>query len=410
MKFTVLFGIALTVVSTAAFGQSKQKPIIQVDNVKYKSNADSNSNTKELSSFEAQMAALFRNQGFRLISTAEDDARWMSEADILALYQSQTRFIDITDGDLASLATNPPPARYGLPTKPRHLKIVNEILPSISIPKMTEWLTTFTAFKTRYYQSPTGLQSAEWLYAQALTVAASADLTAVSISVNKFKHDWAQFSIILRIEAVNSTLPADTPVVIISAHQDSTNMWNPWWGAAPGADDDGSGSCTIFEAYRVLVENGFVPHRPIEFHWYAAEEAGLLGSQKVAAKYKQDEINVAGVFHSDMTGYTPLDGPEVIGMATDNVDSDLQDFVRKLTQVYNPDIEIIDTSCGYGCSDHASWTKAGYPAAFTFETSFKSSSPYIHSTSDTVEHITFEHVEKFTRIAVGFAVELSLAN
>ncbi|KAJ3110406.1 hypothetical protein HK100_003050 [Physocladia obscura] len=66
------------------------------------------------------------DRSFSLISTAKDDACWMSEADILALYQSQTRFIDITDGDLASLAANSPPVPHRLLLEmPFYFKIFN---------------------------------------------------------------------------------------------------------------------------------------------------------------------------------------------------------------------------------------------------------------------------------------------
>lgn len=57
---------------------------------------------------------------------------------------------------------------------------------------------------------------------------------------------------------------------------------------APGADDDGSGSTSILEAFRILALNGYVPlNGPVEFHWYAAEEGGLLGSQAIA-RYKKE--------------------------------------------------------------------------------------------------------------------------
>jgi bacterial leucyl aminopeptidase len=57
---------------------------------------------------------------------------------------------------------------------------------------------------------------------------------------------------------------------------------------APGADDDCSGTVSILEAFRVLAHSGYIPQDgPVEFHWYAAEEAGLLGSQAIA-RYKKD--------------------------------------------------------------------------------------------------------------------------
>src|SRR5690554_5262592 len=69
-------------------------------------------------------------------------------------------------------------------------------------------------------------------------------------------------------------------------------MWLPQWGRSPGADDDGSGTVTILEVFRALVNTGFRPHRPVEFHWYSAEEAGLLGSQDVAKSYERKAVDV----------------------------------------------------------------------------------------------------------------------
>ena len=49
-------------------------------------------------------------------------------------------------------------------------------------------------------------------------------------------------------------------------------------GRAPGADDDGTGTVNLIEAFRVLVVKDYKPSTPVEFHWYAAEEIGSVGS------------------------------------------------------------------------------------------------------------------------------------
>lgn len=130
-------------------------------------------------------------------------------------------------------------------------------------------------------------------------------------------------------------------MVIVGAHQDSVNMWLPSFGRSPGADvrdsertcdtkkililitimkqDDGSGTVTIIEAFRSLVHNGFKPERPVEFHWYSGEEAGLLGSQAVSNAYKERGRQVVAMLQNDMTGYIGANG-EVIGIVTDHVD------------------------------------------------------------------------------------------
>jgi leucyl aminopeptidase len=61
------------------------------------------------------------------------------------------------------------------------------------------------------------------------------------------------------------------------------------------ADDDGSGTVTILEAFRVLVTGRFTPQRPVEFHWYSAEEAGLLGSQDISLEYEKQGKIVIGM-------------------------------------------------------------------------------------------------------------------
>ena len=197
--------------------------------------------------------------------------------------------------------------------------------------------------------------------------------------------------------------------VVLSAHQDSVNQWNPWFGESPGADDNGSGSATIFEALRVILAGGVVPSRPLEFHWYSAEEAGLLGSQKVVASYIKQSRDIYAVYHNDMTGYLSDDTKNpAIGIVTDYVNQALVPTIEMLADAYSG-ISWVHTTCGYACSDHASWTKAGVPSAFTFEGPFEKHSPFIHTTKDTVEHINFDHMAAFCRVVVGFAIEMSYA-
>jgi bacterial leucyl aminopeptidase len=42
----------------------------------------------------------------------------------------------------------------------------------------------------------------------------------------------------------------------------------------------------------------------------------------------------------------------------------LTEFNKKLVDTYL-DIPWVGTKCGYACSDHASFSKAGYPSSFT---------------------------------------------
>lgn len=143
--------------------------------------------------------------------------------------------------------------------------------------------------------------------------------------------------------------------MILGGHIDSINGGAA--GRAPGADDDASGSVGVLETFHILMANGFRPSRTVEFHAYAAEEVGLRGSQAIAEAYAAEGRNVASMMQLDMTGYVGKE-PE-IGIVTDYTSDALNVFVRTLVNTYCA-IKYVDTKCGYGCSDHASWTKEGW--------------------------------------------------
>jgi len=271
---------------------------------------------------------------------------------------------------------------------------------------MRKNLEKFTSFRNRYYRSKYGSQSSEWLFEQVSNVVKGAKRFDAAISVRQFAHKWSQKSIIARFEGTDPD--KDNEVVIVGAHQDSVNMWMPNFGRAPGADDDGSGTVTILEAFRVLVEGNFRPVRPVEFHWYSAEEGGLLGSQAIALEYEKEGRDVIGMLQNDMTGYVGSKYRESFGIVVDFVDPNLTAFVKTLITAY-ADIPSLDTKCGYACSDHASWAKAGFPSAFAIEGSFDDSNPYIHSVNDVIDHLSFEHMLEFSKLSVSLAVELSHA-
>jgi len=177
---------------------------------------------------------------------------------------------------------------------------------------------------------------------------------------------------------------------------------------APGADDDGSGSTTILESYRALLAANYRPVRNVEFQWYSAEEGGLLGSQAIAKDYEARNVNVIAMSQFDMTAWVKSGTREEVGIITDYVDEDLTEFNKKLVDMYL-DIPWVPTRCVYACSDHASFSKAGYPSSFTIESAFENSNKHIHSADDRIDvspEFSFEHMLEFSKLAVAYIVEL----
>ncbi len=65
-----------------------------------------------------------------------------------------------------------------------------------------------------------------------------------------------------------------------------------------GTDDDGSAVTVLVTAFEALLKTGLTPSsRPLELHFYAAEEGGLLGSKAVARAYAEQGKTIHGLLH-----------------------------------------------------------------------------------------------------------------
>lgn len=280
---------------------------------------------------EEQKWALRRVSRFYYMSSAEN-------ADANANSQAGIHFIDIT-AETAAISRQPPPPI--LPKKkakfPFNVAYPDAVLPlttNLSKTEMEEHLTKFSSFYTRYYKSSSGSQSATWLHEQVHKLLVEAGAIEAGATVERFEHPWGQPSVIARIPGTSPT----NATVVIGAHQDSINLLFPALLPAPGADDDGSGSVTILEALRVLLLDETIArggaNNTVEFHWYSAEEGGLLGSQAVFAEYNKQKRQIRAMLQQDMTGYAQgmLDAgePEAVGVITDYVDADLVEFIKKV--------------------------------------------------------------------------------
>jgi leucyl aminopeptidase len=132
-----------------------------------------------------------------------------------------------------------------------------------------------------------------------------------------------------------------------------------------------------------------------------------LGSQAVAQAYRLQGRKVVAMLQNDMTGFTEDD--KVIGIVTDFVDGELTGLLKQLVEAYSGG-QWREMRCGYACSDHASWNKAGYRSAFHFETDTLDANKNVHTVRDTVDTINFKHALRYAKTSVGFAVELSKAS
>jgi leucyl aminopeptidase len=258
---------------------------------------------------------------------------------VLTNTQNGQNFMDITDHpDLGELRAHISKKDNKFPPKPVLQKELKPMLEVLSKLEMRNHLETFTNFHTRYYKSDYGAQSSKWLLDTVTQTVKDAGADIHGATVEHFKHPWGQNSVIARVPGKSNK------TVVIGAHQDSINLFLPSILSAPGADDDGSGTVTILEAMRVLLTSkNFIKgnaENTVEFHWYSAEEGGLLGSQAIFSQYAKTGRDVKAMLQQDMTGYIQktLDAgePESVGVITDFVDPELTDYIKKIVTEVKP--------------------------------------------------------------------------
>lgn len=353
-----------------------------------------------------QLSGQSADQEQYLIELGEGVTQWVTEDEKWALKRNGIRFMDITTTQDLGTSRISTQGTVAFPAKPTFQDYVEPLLSNLTKSNMHDNLKTFSAFHTRYYKSDYGKQSSAWLLEQVNTIIGDAGLKK-RVHAQHFPHSWQQSSIIATIPGKSKS------TVVVGAHQDSINLFWPGVFAAPGADDDGSGTVTILEAFRVLltseaVQNGELENS-VEFHWYSAEEGGLLGSQAIFQSYEKKGRDVKAMLQQDMTGYVKktIDSgkPESVGVIIDYVDPGLTAFVKTIITEYC-DIPFVETKCGYACSDHASASKAGYPSAFVIESSFENSDDSIHGTGDTLDRLSFDHMLQHAKMTLAFAVRL----
>lgn len=341
-----------------------------------------------------------QTEELRLIEFNETYRKWMTLEDALKLAEECgkpdqgdgfTGFMDVTDYPNKPQEPIPFTPYSSVLTFEPKFKQLNSSINADNIRQNIEHLQSYT---NRYYTSDTGVEAAKWIQNKFLSYIPP---TRKDTTVALFDHSWKQSSVIATIKGKSAEK------VIVGAHEDSIVSNMGVNTRAPGADDDASGTSTVLEVFRVLVSDPtFIPDKTVEFHTYSAEEVGLRGSQDIATSYRNKNLAVRAMLQFDMTGYKSGQPAFV----NDYVNADLTKLVKTIAAKATT-VTWIDTTCGYGCSDHASFTSSKYPSVFPFETAFKSSNSKIHTASDLYSNLNLDQCREFAALGVAFVLQLS---
>jgi carboxypeptidase Q len=169
--------------------------------------------------------------------------------------------------------------------------------------------------------------------------------------------------------------------VIVGGHLDS-------WGAAVGAQDNGTGCATTLEAARLLMKSGLKPRRTIRFMLWSGEEQGLLGSVAYASSHPEVCANTSAVLVHDGGGnyLSGIQGPAAL------ID-DLHEVFGPLKELESEMPFVVRENKGlstFGMSDHASFTQNGAPGFFWDQANVLDYNYVHHTLHDTVDQVNPE--------------------
>jgi len=170
---------------------------------------------------------------------------------------------------------------------------------------------------------------------------------------------------------------------------DGDTIWN-------GADDNGSGTCTLLEVAEAFVESGLQPKRSLLFIAFSAEEQGLFGSAHFCRAPTIPQERIVAMLNMDMVGRVPKDG-KIEMAATGSLEDDLWPRLIEASRPAAPSLVFALQSQSRPDSDHASFIDAGIPATFIFTGMHAD----YHRVTDSPDKIAYDHMVEIGRFATA---------
>ena len=188
--------------------------------------------------------------------------------------------------------------------------------------------------------------------------------------------------------------------------------------AAPGADDDGSGTALTMELARVFAESGIDFDATMVFVLWAGEEQGTYGSRAHAQRMAAEKVVIEAVFNNDIVG-NPRSGNGFIDAKSirvysrgpeDSMSRSQARYIRSTAAVYVPSHQVRlmarEDRFSRG-SDHSSFNAAGFPAVVFRESNENFSKQ--HGADDTLDGVDFKYLAQNARVNAAAAASLALA-
>jgi hypothetical protein len=176
---------------------------------------------------------------------------------------------------------------------------------------------------------------------------------------------------------------------------------------APAADDDGSGTCSVLEAARVLAPYSF--ENTIVFALWDEEEQGKVGSAYYAGVSAANDDTIAAVINMDAISYDG-NGDGLMRIHTRPVANSLaiKDSALVVNTTYGLNLNIAINNPGATYSDHASFWSEGYGAILVIEDFDNDGNPHYHTPTDLLQYMDLAYWQDLTRLSIGTTAVLAV--
>jgi peptidase M28-like protein len=218
---------------------------------------------------------------------------------------------------------------------------------------------------------------------------------------------------------IGSQIAANTrPAAATTPTDPQLNPKQDYNVAAPGANDDGSGTALTMELARVFAESGIEFDATLVFICWAGEEQGLVGSRAHVQSIASEHMSVEATFNNDIVGNSrggngiiDAESVRVYSLGPeDSMSRSLGRYIRRIAAIYVPSHQIRlmarEDRFSRG-SDHSSFYQYGYPAVVFRESNENFSKQ--HSADDTVDGVDFKYLAQNARVNAAGVASLALA-
>jgi Peptidase family M28 len=191
--------------------------------------------------------------------------------------------------------------------------LVRQILSDISAERIERRIRTLAGFETRHTASETesdtrGIGAARRWIERELKACSAAAGGALQVQMHSYVEPAGRLlAKPTEIVDVVATLPGASAaagrerVLVVSGHYDSVNGdIKDVTGAAPGANDDASGTAVAMELACVMARHRF--DATLVFMAVAGEEQGLLGATQWAREARSKKLNIEAMITNDIVG------------------------------------------------------------------------------------------------------------